>query len=216
MNRFDHAIIAVRDLNEAIEQYQTLGFDVHFAGRHPGIGTYNALILFGSVFLELLSIYDEHESKANVTSGNILRDLITKHEGGLIGYYLSTTNIQQETERVRHSHLTALGPLTLQRKQPDGQLLTWDVLIPYGTARSQPWPFFIQRDLPNEQLISWEKGGIHLNGVTGCKAIAIAVRDLERVVDFYQHQLGLEQVRRDTVPVLASRRVTFRVGSFEI
>ncbi len=36
------------------------------------------------------------------------------------------------------------------------------------------------------------------------------------MIDLYQRQLGLELVRRDEVPALASSRATFRVGSFEI
>lgn len=215
ISRFDHAVIAVRDLNEAIERYRTLGFEVHSGGWHTGRGTHNALIRFGLDYIELLSVYDEDEAKANAAT-NALPDFLGKHEGGLIGYALATTAIQQEAERFRHSHLAAVGPFAMQRQRPDGHLLTWSLLVPYGTAWCQPWPFFIQWDTPDEQRLSWEKPGIHRNDVTGCKGIAIAVRNLERMVDLYQHQLGLEFVCRDEVPALASLRATFHVGSFQI
>jgi catechol 2,3-dioxygenase-like lactoylglutathione lyase family enzyme len=35
---FDHAMISVRDLNEAIAGYRALGFDVHFAFQYPRAG----------------------------------------------------------------------------------------------------------------------------------------------------------------------------------
>ena len=47
ITRFDHAVIAVRDLDEAMRRYQALGFDVRPGGRHVGLGTHNTLIRFG-------------------------------------------------------------------------------------------------------------------------------------------------------------------------
>ena len=34
ITRFDHAVIAVSDLDRAIEAYRSLGFDVFSGGRH--------------------------------------------------------------------------------------------------------------------------------------------------------------------------------------
>ena len=55
ITRFDHAVIAVADLERAIEAYSALGFDVSPGGRHEHRGTHNALIRFGGVdYVELL------------------------------------------------------------------------------------------------------------------------------------------------------------------
>jgi catechol 2,3-dioxygenase-like lactoylglutathione lyase family enzyme len=216
-HRFDHAMISVRDLNEAVARYRALGFDVHFAGEHPGIGTHNALISFGQDYVELLSIRDKSEAEGNVVTGELLA-FLAKHEAGLTMYSLSTTNIQHEAERVRQSHLAALGPFSISREQPDGHVLTWSLLLPIwnNTHWCQPYPFFIQRETPNEQLLSWEKPVSHPNGAVGCKGIAVAVRDLTRVADLYQYLFDLKPVRRDEVPALASVRATLRAATFEI
>ena len=53
-SRFDHLVIAVRDLDAAIARYQHLGFEVTPGGKHTGRGTYNALIRFGLDYIELI------------------------------------------------------------------------------------------------------------------------------------------------------------------
>jgi len=216
ISRFDHAVIAVRDLDQAIERYRAIGFDVQPGGRHTGIGTHNALVRFGLDYLELISVYDADEAKANPATANVLLDFFAQHEGGLVGYGLATTEIQQEAEHLHQNQLAAYGPFAMQREQPDGHLLTWSLLIPNGLPWCQPWPFFIQWNIPDEQRLTLEKPGTHQNGVTGCQGIAIAVRNLESMVNLYQRQLGLELVRRDSVPALAAQRATFHTGTFKI
>ena len=192
-----------------------LGFDVHPGGHHTGQGTYNALIRFGLDYIELFSVYDENEARLSQHAHNIVEFLVQR-EDGLVGYALATTDIQQEAEHFRNSNLDALGPFAMQRKRLDGHLLTWSLLLPHGVAWGQPWPFLIQWDIPDEQRLAWEEPGTHLNGVIGCKGIAVAVRNLESAIDLYHRQLGLELVRRDVVPALDAQRATFRVGTFEI
>ncbi len=137
IGRFDHAVIVVRDLNVAIERYRTLGFAVDAGGKHTGLGTYNAIMRFGLDYIELLSVYDEAEANAS-TSTDSLPDFLAKHEGGLLGYALATTSIQQEAERFRERHLAAVGPFGMQRQRPEGQLLTWSLLVPTVQSGAGP------------------------------------------------------------------------------
>ncbi len=57
-DRFDHAVIAVQDLDAAMAAYRDLGFAVTPGGKHTGRGTHNAIIRFGLDYLELLAVYD--------------------------------------------------------------------------------------------------------------------------------------------------------------
>jgi len=216
ISRFDHAVIAVRDLDEAIQRYRSLGFDVSPGGRHTGLGTYNAIIRFGLDYIELISVFDKTEAATRGSQGKALIDFLEKRESGLVGYALATTDIQQDAERLRNTGLMAVGPFPMQRMRPDGHLLSWRLLVPEGVSWCRPWPFLIHWDVPDDQRLSWEKPGTHPNGVTGWVGIAIAVRDLESIIDLYQRQLGLTLSRRDTVPSLAARRVTFQVNSSQI
>lgn len=78
--RFDHVMIAVRDLDTAIKQFQRLGFDARPGGRHTGRGTHNGLIRFGLDYVELLSVYDEAEARANNSRGQTILDALNGRE----------------------------------------------------------------------------------------------------------------------------------------
>ena len=82
ITRFDHGVIGVRNLDEAIRRYRSLGFDVSPGGRHTGLGTHNAIVRFGLDYLELISIYEENEVDARRFGGKVLVDFLRKREGG--------------------------------------------------------------------------------------------------------------------------------------
>jgi catechol 2,3-dioxygenase-like lactoylglutathione lyase family enzyme len=214
--RFDHAIIGVRDLTEAMQRYQALGFAVSPGGRHTGRGTHNAIIRFGLDYLELISIYDERELAGRGLNGQALADFLKKQEGGLVGYALASAGIEEDAARFQQTGLTAEGPFAMQRLRPDGRLLSWQLLVPGSVPWRQPWPFLIQWDQPDAERLSWEAPGVHPNGAAGIAGIALAVRSLERAIDLYQRQLGLTLDQQDVVPRLASHRARFRLGNFTI
>lgn len=217
IQRFDHVVIAVRDLDAAISAYRALGFEVSPGGRHTGRGTYNAIIRFGLDYLELLSIDDKDEAEqGRGVAGTTLLDFFKKQEGGLVGYALATDDIQQEAARFRSTGLEAQGPFDMQRMRPDGRQLSWSLLVPGGVSWRRRWPFFIHWDVPDEQRLAWEKPGSHANGVARWVGIAVGVHDLENAIDLYERQLGLTLAQRDEVPAIAARRATFRFNSSRI
>jgi catechol 2,3-dioxygenase-like lactoylglutathione lyase family enzyme len=215
ITRFDHAVIAVRNLDEAIRRYQALGFDVRPGGRHVGLGTQNALIRFGLDYLELLSVSNEAEAAAGDIAREMLVDFLRKREGGLLGYALVTSNIEQEAEYLRHSKFTS-EPLGMQRMRPDGNLLKWRLLVPGNVPWRRPWPFLIQWDTPDAQRLTWEGLGTHPNGVTGWVGIAIVVRDLERMTDLYKHLLGLSVEPGGVATHFTTEQASFQISSSRI
>jgi catechol 2,3-dioxygenase-like lactoylglutathione lyase family enzyme len=196
--RFDHAVIAVRDLDAGIKQFQRLGFDVRPGGRHTGRGTHNALFRFGLDYVELLSVYDEDEARANNSIGRGITDLLTDRDTSLIGYALATTNIEQDAQRFRGTGTELPNPNHMSRKRPDGQQLSWRTLAPGGVSWGRPWPFLIQWDTPDEQRLQIDLPGTHPNGATHWVQIAITTQNLASTLDVYQNQLGLELIKRDT------------------
>lgn len=217
IQRFDHTVIAVRDLDTAISAYRALGFEVSPGGRHTGRGTYNAIIRFGLDYLELLSVYDTGEAEqGRGIAGTTLLDFFEKQKGGLVGYALATDDIQQEAARFRSTGLEAQGPFDMQRMRPDGRQLSWSLLVPGGVSWRRRWPFIIHWDIPDEQRLAWEKQGSHANGAVRWVGISVGVHDLENAIDLYERQLGLTLTQRDEVPAIAVRRATFRLGSSRI
>jgi catechol 2,3-dioxygenase-like lactoylglutathione lyase family enzyme len=196
--RFDHAVIAVRDLDSATQQFQRLGFDAQPGGRHTGRGTHNALVRFGLDYFELLSVYDEEAARAGNPRGLTILDSLHGREAALVGYALATTNIEQDAQRFRGAGSDLPLPNAMQRTRPDGQTLSWRTLSPGGASWNRPWPFLIQWDIPDEQRLQVDQPGTHANGAVAWTRVAVATRDLDSTLDVYQNQLGLEVISRDT------------------
>lgn len=217
ITRFDHVIIAARNLDAATQLYaERLGLDARFGGRHTGRGTHNAIVRFGLDYLELLSIVDEDELRASPAKRVRLLDFLARQEGGLLAYCLATDDIDALAEQFRGAGLDALGPFDMERTRPDGITLKWRLLIPGGSAYRQPWPFFIQWAMGDDERLTHDMPGNHPLGVTGVTGIAVAVTDLEAARQLYSEQLGLELHAQDVVDELGAARLRYRLGDFQI
>src|SRR5579859_1207342 len=216
ITRFDHTVIAVRDLDAAMSSYQKLGFAVSQGGQHPGMGTRNALIRFGLDYIELLTVDDQAEAISARLAGKALVDFLQEREGGPLGYALASDTLEREAESLSQTRLTVGAPFTMQRKRPDGHLLAWRLLVPDQVAWRRPWPFLIQWDTPDERRLAWEMSGTHPNGAIGWSGIAVAVRDIEYCIGLYRHLLKQEPGPAEEIEHLAARRIRFQVGSSSI
>jgi catechol 2,3-dioxygenase-like lactoylglutathione lyase family enzyme len=214
--RFDHAIIAVRDLDSAIARFQHLGFDVEPGGRHTGRGTHNGLARFGLDYFELLSVYDEQEARAYQKGGRILLDELDGREGALVGYALATNAIEQDARRFRGTGSELPVPNAMARKRPDGNVLSWRTLAPGGNSWKKPWPFLIQWDTPDEQRLQIDRPGTHPNGTQYWARVAVATHDLESTLDVYHSQLGLELLSLSDDPAQNAHHATLSIGKYTI
>lgn len=213
--RFDHLVIAVRDLDAAVRRYRDqLGFAVRPGGRHTGRGTWNALIRFGLDYLELIGVYDAGEAER--AGRGALVELLRRHEGGLVAYALATSDIDAEAASLQQAGLTVRGPFAMERLRPDGSRLSWRLLWPGGEAYRRPWPFFIQWNVPDVERLGLEPPGQHATGAREVLEVAVAVVDLERGIDLYQRQLGLRLVARGAAPELAAEAALFDLAGFRI
>jgi catechol 2,3-dioxygenase-like lactoylglutathione lyase family enzyme len=208
--RFDHAVIAVRDLDTALSTFQRLGFDARPGGRHDGGGTHNGLVRFGLDYIELLSVYDEAAARAS--RGQTILDTLNGREAALIGYALASDDIGKDAASFVGDNHKAYQPRAMQRTRPDGQTLTWRVYSPGETSWQHPWPFLIQWDTPDTERLHIDVPGTHPNGAVNWHRIAVAVNDLPAAVDIYQRQLGLTLLKEDTCSIQIAQRATFGLG----
>jgi catechol 2,3-dioxygenase-like lactoylglutathione lyase family enzyme len=217
ITRFDHAVIAVADLDHAVEAYDALGFEVFRGGRHEHRGTHNALIRFGGVdYIELLGVYDPETAAESGLNGRTLAEFVADRKGGLVGHCYATDDIQQEATRMREAGLEMVGPFEMKREKPDGRELTWRLLVPEDIPWRRRWPFFIQWDDPDEVRLAVEGVGNHANGARSVSGVGAAVRDLEEAVGLYSVLFDAEPFRRDEVADLAATRASFDVRGFTI
>ena len=106
LTAIDHLVIAVPDLDAAIKTYRDLGFTVAAGGRHPGVGTDNALIAFrDSAYLELVGFHEprpDHRWWAPLQKG-----------GGLVDFCLQTDDFAGDADRLRRAGVDMGGPFVL-------------------------------------------------------------------------------------------------------
>jgi Glyoxalase-like domain len=159
-------------------------------GRHPGRGTHNAIVRFGTDYIELISTYSQDEAMAAGGNSAVTARFLAEREG-LLGYALATDDIDALAVRFRDTGLEAAGPFAMRRRRPDGRILGWRLLVPFGQSWLTPWPMFIQWDAPDAERLSWERPGHHANGITRVAGLALSVRDPDRIRDGFQRQLGL-------------------------
>lgn len=164
----DHIVIAVKDLDEAIQTYTDLGFTIAAGGKHP-TGSYNALIGFhdGS-YVEVLAFYED-------SPDHPWWDLLHQRGGGLIDYCMQTDDMRTDYQTLKDAGVEMSDIVDLSRVRPDGYELEWINNKTYGTYQGVI-PFVIEDKTPRDERVPKEKD--HANGVTGIDTMTFGVRDL--------------------------------------
>jgi catechol 2,3-dioxygenase-like lactoylglutathione lyase family enzyme len=166
----DHLVIAVSDLDAAIESYQCLGFRVVRGGRHQ-VGTHNALVpLADGVYLELIAFYEPSPAHRWW--------LPLQRGGGLVDYCLRSDALLEDMDRFRRGGVSMEEPFPMVRTRPDGYEVRWRL----STAREGQRgvvPFLIEDETPRAERVPSDTQ--HPNGVTGISSLTIAVDDVAAV-----------------------------------
>ena len=214
IERFDHAVIGVPDLEEAMAAFGRLGFEVTVGGRHPSLGTRNAIVRFGLDYLELLTVEDPVVARARGPFG---RELLSFLDGGpgLVGFVLAGTGLEDEARDLRDLDLGVEGPFEMDRIHPKGGRLEWRLVVPGGSPWRKPWPYLIDWITPEDELLAWDPPGDHECGVTSVTAIDLVVEDLGEGVALYERALKLRAGDGPPLPGAAGRHYAvsgFRLG----
>ena len=134
----DHFMYGVPDLADGLRWAETtFGTAPARGGSHPSLGTCNALLSFGSTYLEIIA-----PDPAQTLAGTFGSRLATLGTGGLITW-AARGDLHRIRQTLRDRNIESAGPVPTSRQTPEGQLLEWELLFP----RRHPWgglfPFFI-------------------------------------------------------------------------
>jgi hypothetical protein len=146
----DHLLLGVADLERGCARVAELtGVEPAIGGRHPGMGTRNALISLGSrQYLEIIA-----PDPAQTTS-TFWTDLRLLPEPRLVGWAAITPDLDGLVTRARDAGLSIVGPRDGSRTRPDGSVLAWRTASApdtFGRGGVEVIPFFIQ----------WTEGSRH-------------------------------------------------------
>ncbi|MDE0602165.1 MAG: VOC family protein [bacterium] len=216
IERFDHAVIGIPDLEEGISVFRRLGFEVAEGGRHPSLGTRNAIVRFGLDYLELLSVEDAGKARERGPFGLELLSFL-RRSSGLVGFVLAGSRLEEQADGFRSMGIGAEGPFEMDRIRPDGRRLEWRLVVPGGSPWRKPWPYLIDWTTPESDLLAWDPPGDHQCGVTGVAGMDLVTRDLGATLEIYEAALGLRHRMAPPSPGEAgTRSVYLRIGSFRL
>jgi hypothetical protein len=121
--RFDHIIIGVKTLKDAMQDYEATGFTVHSGGQHAAGTTHNAIIsLRDGSYLELIAPTGE-KPEAGTTTTDFAAML--KNTEGIIGYAFQVDDLDAAVQGLRDRGVSAPEVTAGQRTRDDGVVLKW-------------------------------------------------------------------------------------------
>lgn len=150
---WDHTIHYVNDLQHASTIFEKNGLKAKFGGSHEGFGTYNSLGYFWASYVEFLAIDDVEVNNNPIEDILIFKDIskfLPKKEAfGRIG--LRTHDIVALRNKLSEKNLSLSQIFSGNRMLPDGEQLTWKLLMINGDYRGLHYPFIIDWEMSEEQ-----------------------------------------------------------------
>jgi hypothetical protein len=139
--RLDHFICGGRDLDAMMTTFQSLtGVAAGRGGRHPGLGTHNALASLGDdVYFELLAVDPtQRDSLAGTMGGRI-----DAFEAPRLFAYMMKGEALERQHEVLTRHGIGADLFDASRTTTDGRTLRWRLLVPHDNAFGDCVPKFI-------------------------------------------------------------------------
>jgi catechol 2,3-dioxygenase-like lactoylglutathione lyase family enzyme len=238
--RFDHIVVAVKDLDKAIATYRTgLGFTVAPGGAHP-TGTHNAVVHFGLFYVELLAVRDPTAAGARW-----LKDWVATAGENPPTFAVAVQDLDAAVEHLDQAEVPHGEVEAGSRTTPDGKTLRWRsvVVAPESSPRTQspaviaasgrppPLP---QRGKPPPKpalppmpfVIEWEGGDVarrteierigalapHPAGWRDLLGVSVLVADPEFAANVYQRAFGWPRIPDG----LAGRGVVLELGDLRL
>jgi hypothetical protein len=113
----DHAVVVVKDLDPAAENWKRLGFTITPRGTHSAkMGSGNYTIMLGSDYIELLGVLVETDHNAPTQA------FLARTGGGIERVAFTTLDAAAGAEEIRARGFEPLGPTDFERPvtMPDG------------------------------------------------------------------------------------------------
>jgi hypothetical protein len=115
----DHAVVMVKELDQAAENWKRLGFTMSPRGTHsPHMGSGNYTIMFDPDYMELLGVLTATEHNAPA------RAFLAKHGDGIERIAFTAIDSAAGAEEIRARGYAPIGPTDFQRPvtMPDGKV----------------------------------------------------------------------------------------------
>jgi catechol 2,3-dioxygenase-like lactoylglutathione lyase family enzyme len=179
----DHVLIAVEDLEKAMDLYRRLGFQVMPGGEHPTVGTHNALVpLANGSYLELIGVKKPELAQGFPFGKQVLEALAGPNR--LAGFVLETMDYNGDVQAIRDRGLEIAKAPPGGRVRPDGQQVSWRTAHPENPRL----PFLIQDTTPRALRVPPPSEGFGCSTKMGW--VEVGAADFQPVITAYTQLLG--------------------------
>ena len=191
VEKVDHPVVGVYDLEAARGAFLRLGFVVPPAGKHREWGTANACIMFADDYLEIRGVADAKKFLAGLAE-------FLEHGEGFSGLAFSTPDAEASYRECRASGLDAQPPRELNRKLELADrtlsLRFKTMLIGHDLYPGLTHANLCQHLTPVElRQAGWLD---HPNGAIGFSKLVGVVADQDAAAQTYDRLLGADRVKR--------------------
>jgi hypothetical protein len=202
-------MICVPDLQQGIDAYTRIGFNISPGGVHPGKGTHNAIAFHEEDYLELMSVRDRDEYLTGNPGGGLIEFLA--RGGGFRYVAIQSDDLVADVAQMRQRGVDVSAPSGGGRQTPTGQELRWKAAT---LGPRNPLPiFFIEHLTPlHERRRQASQAGTHPNGALRVDRVYIAVTDVAATAEIYSHVLGMSTPKVQRGAVIKADMAVFDLG----
>jgi catechol 2,3-dioxygenase-like lactoylglutathione lyase family enzyme len=210
LTRIDHVMICVANLEQGIEAYTRLGFNIYPGGVHTGRGTHNAIAYHEEDYLEVMSVRDRQEYLSSAGPGGGLLEFLS-HGDGLRFVIVQSDDLGADVAAMRRRGVEVGEPSEGGRRTLAGHELKWKMAV---LGPDHPLPvLFIQHLTPlAERRAQLPQAGSHPNGVRRTDRVYIAVPDVAAAAKVYSQVLGMSVPSIQRGPVIKADMAVFDLG----
>lgn len=199
----DHVVVAVRDLDQAAQTYQALGFTLTPRAMHDErMGTSNRLAQFAAKnFIELLEVdrpdtlarHDFAASPPLFSFGDHNRLAVKDREGASMLVF-ATNDAEADAARFAAAGLPSFAPFSFERRAtlPDGSQVTLAFSLAFVRAPDMPRAGFFACENRSQEYFWKPAYQSHANGSTGITAVYLSSPDPKRDAMFVGKMFNAE------------------------
>ena len=208
IERIDHLIVAVKDLEAAEDNYKKIfGHDPVWRGAHESLGTKNSIFNFNNLYFELLA------ANGKGAGASLVNSSIEENGEGLAGLVFGSDNIETTKQQLSSKGYELSGLALGEGFDEDaGKKRTWQSLFLPNEITRGLFSFVIEHKTGKLALLDKFKS----DSVHKLDHVVINTNDAEGFIQVYEKDLGIRLALDQTVEKWGGRMLFFRLNQTTI